>query len=350
MRYIDYLIKCIIRRLVRIIFKPKILIAILLILLIITLMFYNNSYAYEGNDEYTDKNNTLMIAYDTINNDLINRLVNSSSKAFTIINKLKDSTLNYYCYYGDSDGRSMLGGGTVNTSRLYIAFFPSGGNRWHSTQYESYQSIATSIDMLDSVSNLYYFENNDFIEQGANSLYIPRSLIGYKNEALITYINNTSSSDTKAIIEAQEQTTQAVQDLNNTINKADEGEGDTDINNSFTDISSGSSSQDNNSTSLFNFFQSIYDTVNSNITEGDDVLTINIALPYVNKSITLRSDFIYNGIKNTLLYNLIQLSYYTAFGLYIVTSAWRIVLWFQSGQFINGKFVSSENIINDMII
>lgn len=351
-RYIDYFIKCCIRRITRLIFKPKIFLTIVIILLITFFCFKSSVFAvYEGDDTYTDKNATLFASYDTIANDLVNRLANSTSSINVITQWLKNSNYNYYLYYGDITGSSMINSSTYKTDILYIVIFSASSPELSSTAYDNYQGINTQIRLINNPYRMYYFEGNEPNSVDTyNSVYAPTSLLTYKPENLVNYLNNTSSSDTQEIVESIDNTTTAVDNLNNTILSADEGKAETDLNDTYNSVTSTTSSQDSNASSLFDFFKQIYDVINNNITDGTDVITIQIGLPFVGgKSIELTSDILSNMISGTLLYNIIQVCYYSVFGMYVISTTWKIILWFQTGQFLNGS-LKTHNIINDMIL
>lgn len=111
---------------------------------------------YEGDDTYTDPNNTIKIAYDTIISDMILRLSVSESDTTNILTDLKSSSYNFYAYYGQNDGSSMIGASTWKTDMLWIAFF-SNSSPSVSPSSGTYQGIDCIINQ-SSPSKVYYFQ------------------------------------------------------------------------------------------------------------------------------------------------------------------------------------------------
>lgn len=346
MRYIDYAIKYIIRRIIRMIFKPKFLVVILIILLSF-FVFKNHSQAYQGDNSYTDKNNTINLSYNGVNSDLINRLSNSSSQSVTTIKeKLKDNNLAYYVYWGAYDGSSMLSGNTFDRNTLCIAFFPLSTTTTTAPGFDVYMGMQTSIISITG-AEVYYFEGNNI--EGSFSdrqVYLPGVLFGYRNIDLVNYINSSSQQQTDSIVSAVQDTTNSVNQLETTIKEQDEDKSSSDINSTFESVNSSTSEFSSDVTSIVDFFKSLHDVIQSAVNSvGADVITVNIGLPFVDKTIVLRSDIIEKHINPSILYTLVQLSYVVAFGYYIVLSVFNTIEWVVSGEMITGVRLQHKNLI-----
>lgn len=301
MYYFNYFIRCIIRQFTRLLFKPKYFFTILIVLLISFLLINSDVFAvYEGDDTYTDKNNTIVLAYDTINNDLINRLSNCESSTDILLNYLKNSNYDYYCYYGSVDGSTLINGSTYNTSRLYIAVYDSS-TTIHSTTFESYQGIQTSIYSI-SPYRIYYFENNDIFSSSVTNVLIPNVLISYKNYALINYINNSSNEQTNNIISAIEDSSKDTQNVitENTDKILSE------------DVSEDSISivEDNTEDITAQGFDNIFTIIMSAFL-SEEYKDIVIPLPHNSGNITIPSNFLENALgSSSWLVSFIHLFYY----------------------------------------
>ena len=91
--YFSYAIRCIIRRIIYFLIKPKYLLIIATSIIVIFLLSnYTSVFGWEGDNYYTDKNATIISAYDSIASDLVNRMQNSSSS-------LLDSYFNQRVYH-----------------------------------------------------------------------------------------------------------------------------------------------------------------------------------------------------------------------------------------------------------
>lgn len=334
-RYIDYFIKCCIRRITRLLFNPKILLTILIILIITFFCFKSSVFAvYEGDNTYTDKNATLFSAYDTIANDLVNRLANSTSSTNVITQWLKNSNYNYYLYYGDKNGSSMINSSTYKTDILYIVIFSASSPDLSSTTYDNYQGIDTQIRLINNPFRMYYFEGNEPNSIDTyNSVYAPTSLLTYKNYGLVSYLNNSSAEETNKIVESIEEQTTAIetqtqvqQETQNFIKDETIEEGSMTVDTSSFDTS--------DSSSVDTFFTDTIDMVKNSFLSinDDDVVTIEIPLPKTTQKLVLRSDIVSRYVAGTTIGDIIQIFYIFLFGGYIVMFAYRIYCWCSTGE------------------
>lgn len=68
------------------------------------------------------------------------------------------------------------------------------------------------------------------------------------------------------------------------------------------------------------------------------VETIEIGLPHTDKKILLRSDMLYNFIKDSAFYNILQTFWIFVFGMYIIKYALRIYNWLRTGEVVKKAF------------
>lgn len=361
MYWINYAIKCVIRNIIYKLMKPRNLIIFLVIILIILLLSnYITVFGWEGNNDYTDKNNTIALNYESIVNDFINRFNNLDKNNVNynnFVTLLENDELSFYLYYGDIDGSSMTGGNYFITSTLNIIFYSKSSPSPSISTHERYNGMTTNMyNLTSSIQDYFYFYNGIlYTSSKPSSVVMPGVLISYVSPAWVSYYNNDSQSQTNDIISAiNEQTnsineqTNSINDFANTMTAQDDNEGSSDINDSFNSMTSSTSSQDNNINTIHNFFIDLSNIITGSL--NTQTVSISFPVPFTEEEIIIKSDVIYNIIKGTLIYTLLQLAYYTLFGFYIITQVWRILLWFQSGQFINGKFVKTENLLNDMLM
>lgn len=332
MRYIDYFIKCIIRRIVRMIFKPKIFIAILFILLILTLSLYSNSYAAE-NDIFT--------VYNSINQDLINRLEQGNTgKGF--YNYLNNVDYNFLVYYGSPVGSDMYKS-SYDTSDINVAFYPSNSslNNTETTQSAwggATQAIAKLATNVSKVVVFVFHKNGDYFETGVSDLYIPPSLFNYRSPVISEWLR-----DKKNVQEITNSITEGTDKIDNTINSTDYDENVVNI-----DTSSASNIDDSSSTQLFTTIFNNFSNLLSN-SSWETVETIDIPVPHTDKNLQITSDILSKIVGTSFIATLINVAWYSVFGLYAFKFANNIFHAIKSGDILNGLNLNDEVISSSMM-
>lgn len=329
--------------------KPHIFLIFILILFSFWLFSSNQSQAvYTGNDTYTDPNNTIYLQYNSIVNDFVWRLdyfkEHHAIQYDTLITYLERMDLGYYIYYGSFDGTDMLNGLGYTQDIMYIIFYDLGSPSFSTSLYENYCGMDCNIKTLNNV--YVYFELSDdlyFTDYTSQHVQFPSCLYNFKVDVLTNYLKG--SSYTQGIDEI----VSSVDNIENTITSRDDNQAESEINDAYLDISYATDDQDTNSQDAFLFISSFWSTVTSHI-GTDDVISLTINLPFVTGGITFRSDMLYNIIKNTLIYTLLQLAYYYVFGMYIVMGTWRMLCWFQQGEFTKTRHLPIDNVMNHMLM
>lgn len=297
MYWINYIIKIIIRRFVYLLIKPKVLITLGIALLLIIFLDYNGVFAvYEGNDDYTDKNNTIFSAYNLILNDFINRMSNSFDKS--IVNEIKNLLTNgensCYVYYGNDDGSSMINASTFNTSKLYVAIYPKN-SQYSSSSSDNYQGLQTQIGSVTNVSTIYEFWDNDIQTLSGKNVQLPVILFNYISSDLLNFLNNSSEQETNNIVTAIEEQTQATQEQTNTIKEQTESITDTTFDETSVDVDT-SSSDDVSYDAYSGFFTTIFNNFNSSFSD-DEVEIVSIPIPNTDETIDIPSDIVSSHIR-----------------------------------------------------
>lgn len=346
MYWINYIIKTIIRRIVYLLLKPKVLIALVIALLLIIFLDYNGVFAvYEGNDDYTDKNNTIFSAYNLILNDFINRMSNSSDKS--TVNEIKELLTNgqnsCYVYYGNDDGSSMINASTFNTSKLYVAIYPKNANYSSSTS-DNYQGIQTQIGSVTNVSSIYEFWDNDIQSLSGKNVQLPVILFNYISSDLLNFLNNSSQQQTNDIVTAIEEQTQATQEQTNTIKEQTEAMTNTTFDDTSVDVDT-SASDDVSYDTYSGFFTTIFNNFNSSFSD-DDVETISIPIPNTDKTIDITSDIVSSHIGS--LASLINVFWYAIFGFYAFKFCNNLIVKIKDGSLLNG--LTSTDVITDSMM
>lgn len=331
MRYIDYFIKCIIRRIVRMIFMPKIFISILFILLILTFSLYSNSYAAEFSPS-----TSVISSYNDVASDFVTRLFKTStiSERRNILNKLNNPRYSYYVYYGQSrNGSSMIFGPSTSPSydstTMYVAFYLKSVE-YRPSAFDAYNGLVTPI-RTTNIDDLYRINSDGSITSYAVSsdetVLMPDILFNYSSLAVSDYINNQQNFDNlnNSIQEGTDKISNSVNDTNNFIKDDNISDESMSVDTSGYDIEG--------EESIDNFFIEFMNTIHDKfLNMGSDVESITIPMPYGIPSIVLRSDIISKHIKDTPLYALIQVFWTYVFGSYIVRFVKRMFEWLSTGE------------------
>lgn len=340
MNYINYFIKCCIRNFTRLLFKPKFFFTILIILVLSFFLFKIDSHAtFTGDDTYTDANNILFLQYDSIVNDFIVRFLNGSQSEISkqvILSRLKSGEYSVYIYYGSQDGLSMINAQPYNTSNMYVALFDKNSINLTPSIYENYCGLTTPISEMTFTGAIYKnVDGTSFsnLGNGTYSVTIPSQLIGYTAESLKNMVTNSSQSETAEITGTIEDESEKIQNsiasstqtVTNTLTDSTVSE------ESMTVNTEGLSAEDEQD--IDGFFTRFLERIhNVFININDTVETIEIGLPFVNKSIILSSDMISKHIQGTTLYTLIQAVWWFVIGGYIIIFCKRMLDWLSTGK------------------
>lgn len=331
MRYIDYLIKCIIRRFVRLIFKPKILVSILFILLILVLSLYNKSYCAEG-DIYD--------VYNSINNDLVNRLDKVSSSNSSFYNYFNNLDYSFLVYYGSIDGSSMFT--NYDSSSLKVCFYPSNysfSNLENSTKWGGASCSQSRTQSSNTISfTVFAFDvDGTYVQYGTTSLFLPSQLVNYRSSVVNDYLR-----EKKNVQEITNSITEGTDKIDNSITSTDYDESVVNIDTSSADIDDSSSIQ--LFTTIFTNFKNLLDNSNWQTVE-----TIDIPIPHSQEKLQLKSDILSNIVGNTFIATLINVAWYSVFGLYVFKFTTKIFQAVKSGDILSGLNLSDEVITSSMM-
>ena len=245
--YISYAIRCIIRRIIYFLTKPKYLLIILTSIIVFFLLSnYTTVFGWEGDDDYTDKNNTIALNYESIVNDFINRLNNLSRNNVNynnLISMLNNGEMSFYLYYGDINGSSMTGGNFFVTSNLNIIFYGKSNPNPSISTYERYNGMSTNMyNLTSSIQDYYYFQNGILYTASKPSIVVvPGVLISYISPSWVSYYNNDSQQQTNNIIGALNEQTNTIQEQTQVIEEQTEAMTSTDFNESEVNIDTSSS-------------------------------------------------------------------------------------------------------------
>lgn len=363
MNYFNYAIKCIIRNIIYKLMKPKVLIPLLVgVIATFLLARYTTVFGWEGNNDYTDKNATIIMQYDSINQDLVNRIKyfdGNSDNIDNLLFQLRNNNMNYYVFYGSPTGSSMDSGSYYATNDLYVYFYDRENFTSSGSACTMYQGMNTNYRFINGgLGDAYIFTGDDISTWTIQNFHIPTVLINYKSNILYDFVNSEDEEQTNSIVGAINQQTNSINQQTNTIQEQTQVIQETQDFISNTTVQDSTMSVDTssmsvNTSNVDNFFTGFLNTVKNAFTGIDTTVeTVSFPIPFTEQSITLRSDAISSHIINTPLYTLLQTFYWFYFGRYIIMLIKRIFDWLASGKMVDEgvfSFIEWLDIHNEII-
>lgn len=314
----------------------------ILLLCSFLLIFFTTSVSavYTGNETYTDPNNTIFLSYNSIADDLINRIYNRSSSVDSVLNYFRNGSYNYYLYYGNVDGSSMVNASTIATNNLYIAFFSSDSPSTSSTLADNYQGIDTTFRQFNDCI-IYHFNGNDLLPNDSGDVLIPNILATYKPSNLTNFLNNSSGDETDSIVNAINEQTNAINEQTNTIQETQDY-----LKNDTVEDSSINIIEDNNEDITASGFDSIFTTIYNRFTNYSTI-PIVFPIPFTEKSIYLSPQYLKVMLgENSWILKILNTFWYFVVGYFIVKDIERIIEKVKSGDIATS---CETNIKTDML-
>lgn len=343
-------------------------------ILIILFLTISPCYAiYQGQNTYTDPNTNLAIRYESTINDFIRRVTEAkkSSDDTNSGNTTYDDMMKYlssprfsaYICYGNSSsfdgGLSMIGGMRFKTDYMFLVLYDNSNVSASSSMYETFMNLNCDIMQYSSgFTTAYRISYSSLLKKYQFSkvtydgtFYMPTILQNYVSNSLLDYIHEYNFGGTEDITSAiqnqtdelQESIQQSTNTLNDSLTSTNYDENTVNIDTSSTDAVSDSETTGLFST-LFNNFSQLL-----NSSSWDTVDTIDIGLPYVDTKIQLRSDILSSLVGSALLCNLINISWYSVFGLYVFKFVNNLIHSIKSGDILGGLSLNNEVITSTML-
>lgn len=168
----------------------------------------------------------------------------------------------------------------------------------------------------------------------------------YKPSNLVNFLTNSSSSETEKIVSSiqdeGEQTREKIQEFENTITSTEYDDSSVSIDSSAVDSVSDVNNQLLFSTIINNFRNLLSSS------DWQNVEIIEIGVPFTDGSIELRSDMISSVLSGTMLYTLINVAWYSLFGLYVFMFSNKLIHSIKDGTILNG--FSHDEVITDAMM
>lgn len=351
-------------RIAREIFGRRKLQRILLITAIIVGAYFVMSrlgaFAYtglEGNDDYTDPNNSIFKYYDSYLDDLAVRLFSSSSDdAEDLVDRLTfDRTYSFLVIYGlqNEDQNNTYQYMQVLLFSSDTTFNDSSyANNWHNMNCQVVYARPTLV---------YTFDNNSCTRSNGNdNYYFPRMLVNRYNMNLINVLSQLNNTDTQSIVGAlNNQTTQIqnqtsaigyqtdkIEDQTQSIEAQTEALESTDYDENSVDIDT--SDVDNIDNSEYTgLFTTIFNSFNNAIS-STAVEYLRIPLPHSSgEQLTIPSNLVSKHITGALA-TLVSGFWYFIFGFYAFKFVNNLIIKIKDGTILDG-ITSNEVITSDMV-
>lgn len=327
----------------------KILILALAFVLIFFIYTKLGAFAYsglEGNDDYTDPNNSIYKAYDSYLDDLAIRINSSDdSDVQDLINDLLVNHYSFHVMYGQTNQDQ-----NNEFRHMRVIIFNSDTTFLDTTQYTQWLQMNCQIVYNETAPIYVYDFDNMSCTRNTTMMtfYMPRMLINRYNNTLVEVLSNKTNSDTSSVVSAINETNSKLNQTNSRLSTMNDTLNDTQnfITDDSTDttemsIDTSQTTIDDN-TGIDNFFTNFLTNLETTLTNYDEssVSTISIPLPHNMNPIVLRSDILYHAIPVGPLRTLIRLFWTFLFGGYIVSYIYRMIKWLSSGKVFDDGGVS----------
>ena len=328
-------------------FKPKNLLLIaVIVLMFVWVLNTESKAAYQGDFDYSDPNNLMVLQYESVINDFSARMQTmSNTLAYRdIISDLKNANYGYYVYYGRDYGLSSVNGMTYDQRYISIAFFDMANLGLNTTAYDSYFTIKNvDVKTFQSVKIYTIFPDDSVDTETTHTIYLPSGLFNYNSAVISALITDNEQENINNIVTAIEDQTTAINQQTNTINAQNEFLQETPNANDFSSSDLPSDTTTDITQDGFNsIFTMFYNTFTRQATNED---YIEIPFPFTNKKFYIpynyTARYVPSGIKS-----IISMFWYFAVGLFIIKDILNKIQHIKSGDLEN---MQNSNIKGDLL-
>lgn len=322
MDFFNYTIKCIIRNIVRLCFKPRNLAIIIVSLVVFFILSFPHVFAaektptfkYWENKAFSDNGKEVkVVSY----NGLKGKAVYIEPMTSGVLNLgFKSDEFHVANFIGNEPpvvGDTVTDYFYTSTSGL-LSFDATIGT----LRETGYWIVYYSVDMTSSTRPSY-----DQLNDMSTSGQIDSSIKESTAEIV------TSQNETKQAIESQ---TDAINTQTAVLDEQNNFLQDSNVNDESMDIKTDSFNVDDKE-GVENFFTSTLEHIKSIFLNIDDTVeTIEIPLPHTTQKLVLSSDLLSKHIVNTSIYSLIQVFWWFVIGRYLIMFCKRIIDWLSTGE------------------
>lgn len=325
-----------------------------IVAVVIMLLLKNNTFAYsglEGDDTYTDPNNSIFQVYDGYLNDFAMRLNNSDDDDVAdLIDRLTGTKqYSFVVYYGNAEYDY-----SNDFKHMRVVLFDSGVQFGTSTAYVAFHNMDCEyVYNTTNVGLVYDFTDLSCTRSSLNrAIYVPYILINRYNQILVEVLSNKTDTSNSDIVSAlntqttkiQEQTT-AINNQTTKIEEQTEAMTSTDYDDENVDIDTSVVDSVDQST-YTGLFTTVFTSFNNAIS-SDRVEYIRVPIPHAVDDILIPSNIVSAHISSTFL-ALIQGFWFYLFGFYGFKFVNNLIVKIKEGSILDG-YSSNDVISSDMM-
>lgn len=325
----------------------KILVLALVLIAIFFVFTKLGAFAYsglEGNDDYTDPNNSIYLAYDGYLDDLAIRL--NSSTDSDVQSLIDDLLVNHYSFivmYGQTNQDQ-----NNEFRHMRVIMFNSDTTFLDTSQYSQWLNMNCQICYNETAPICVYDFDNMNLTRNTTMMtfYMPRMLINRYNNTLVEVLSNKTNNDTAAVVSAINETNSKLNQTNSrlatiddTLSSTDYDEDEVKINTSVID--------DVDNSEYTGLFTTIFNSFNNAIS-SDSIEYLRIPLPNSRGQMLLIPSNLVSRYLSGSLQGLVSAFWYFVFGFYAFKFVNNLIVKIKDGSIMDG-YHSSEVITSDMV-
>lgn len=290
-------------------------------------------------EEVSDVDYKMYSYYDNLTNHAISvlgkmYLRNPNQQLFQLI---KDNTVsyNFYFCYGYNNGSSYLGGIPENTASFNIIPILTSYNFNKTPTSYDYLGITgkTIYNYTFGGGSASYTITNTYSYTTAQitSWYLPLALANYKSDTWLEFEDYVRNGSTEQIISLLED----IKESNDNIEDALTNTETTSETDSFVNVDT-SSTDSISSTAVDNVASNVLSNLENKVNNYNPSTDYSFVWNIMNTTITFHSNMIYNLIKDTFLYDLIQMLWYFITGHYCFAFLSNLIHSIKDGSILDG--------------
>lgn len=284
-------------------------------------------------EEVTDINYEVRSYYDSVCNDAISRIEsnwnNISDNLKNII--LNDATYKLYFYYGSLDGSSYENARPLTSNNLNIIYFNNNLSPASQTLLNYDYLGVTGYTMYKISNRSTYTLTGTTSNSSVNNVSVPLFVFTYKNANWTDYILAKKNNDIETITALLEDIKESNANIEDALTNT-EATSETD---SFVNVDT-SSTDSISSTAVDNVASSVLSNLENKVNNYNPSTDYSFVWNIMGTTITFHSNMIYNLIKDTFLYDLIQMLWYFITGHYAFAFLSNLIHSIKDGSILDG--------------
>lgn len=325
----------------------KILILTLALIAIFFIYTKLGAFAYtglDGNDDYTDPNNSIYKAYDGYLDDLAIRI--NSSEDTDVQDLINDLLVNHYSFhvmYGQTNQDQ-----NNEFRHMRVIIFNSDTTFLDTSQYSQWLQMNCQIVYNETAPVYVYDFDNMSCTRNTTMMtfYMPRMLINRYNNTLVQVLANKTNNDTSSVVSAINETNAKLNQTNSRLATLDSDITSTTYDENEVNVDT-SAIDDVDNSEYTGLFTTIFNSFNNAIS-SDSVEYLRIPLPNSRGQMLIIPSNLVSRYLSGTLQGLISAFWYFVFGFYAFKFVNNLIVKIKDGSIMDG-YHSSEVITSDMV-